>query len=320
MKPLDQAANLVRSTTQIVICTHISPDGDAIGSMLALGRGLSAMQKNPLLLCSDPVPQKLAFLPETDTIRDTIPSDYVPELTIALDTSDTERLGEVMVPLLAAGIPILVLDHHITNLNFGQVNVVMPEVASTAEIVLMLLDMLRVPPDELVATCLLAGIVTDTRGFSTTSVTPETLVATQRLMEAGGDLAKITEMALNRKSIEALQLWGLGLSEMQWENGLLWTSLPRDKQEAAGISNTIDGGLSNLLISAEEARIAAVFVELDDGQVDVSMRAAPGYDVSGVALALGGGGHRLAAGCMLEGPLDVAVARTLALLREVAGR
>jgi phosphoesterase RecJ-like protein len=320
MTPLEQAADLIRSATRIAIGTHISPDGDAVGSMLALGRALSHMGKQPLLLCSDPAPQKLMFLPGADTIRDAIPADYTPELMIALDTSNAERLGTVAAPLLNAGIPTLVIDHHVTSLNFGLVNVVMPDVASTAEIVLMLMDALGVPLDEETATHLLAGIVTDTRSFSTSSVTADTLAATQRLMIAGSDLAYVTKMALTRKSIEALQLWGLGLSEMQCENGLLWTVLPKDRQEAAGISNTANGGLSNLLISAEEANVVAVFVELEDGRVDVSMRAAPGCDVSEVALVLGGGGHRLAAGCMLDGPLDEAVARTLALLREVAGR
>lgn len=317
MTPLEHAVKLIRSATHIALCAHISPDGDAIGSMLALGSALEKLGKHLLLLCDDPIPHNLTFLPGVSTIQDLAPTSFEPELLITLDSSDMERLGEAPASFLTKGVPVLVLDHHITNLNYGKVNVVMPDLASTAEIVLLLLDRLDSQLDKELAIHLLTGIVTDTRGFSTASVTPETLAATQRLMKAGANLAAITAMSLNRKSIEMLRMWGLGLTEMQWEDGWLWTVLARDKLETAEVIDTAHGGLSNLLISAEESHVAVVFIELDDGRIDVSMRAKSGYDVSGVALALGGGGHKLAAGCLLDGPLDEAVARVLQKLRNV---
>ena len=317
MTPLRHAADLIRSKTHIAVCTHVAPDGDAIGAMLALSRVLSSMGKHPVLLCDDPVPEKLRFLPGSDAIRSIPPENDAPETLIALDASDAERLGMVAVPFLTRDIPLIVLDHHITNSNYGDINVVMPELASAAEIVILLLDELDGALDEDTALCLLTGIVTDTHGFSTANVTPDTLAAAQRLMRAGANLASVIEMALNRKSLETLRIWGLALTGIQWEGGLLWTALSSANREAIGASNDAHRGLSNLLMSAEGAHIVVAFVELDDGRVDVSMRAAPGYDVSGAALALGGGGHKLAAGCTLNGPLDEAVLHTLALLRNI---
>jgi phosphoesterase RecJ-like protein len=207
------------------------------------------------------------------------------------------------------------IDHHMTNLNFGAVNLVQAERASTAEILLQLIDALDVQLDEPTAICLLAGMVTDTQGFTTANVTPATLEAASRLVAAGADLAYIANMAYSRRSLPALRLWGIGLANMRLEEGILWTTLSRAARCAEGLDEVTDRGLSSLLISADEANIAAVLQEKPDGRIEISLRARPGYDVASVALALGGGGHLLAAGATIDGPLDEAVKLVIGMLK-----
>ncbi|HQA67565.1 MAG TPA: DHHA1 domain-containing protein, partial [Aggregatilineales bacterium] len=123
------------------------------------------------------------------------------------------------------------------------------------------------------------------------------------------------------RTYDSLRVWRLGLERMKLEDGVIWTSLPYKDRKERGLLNTESQGLSNLLLSVDEAMISAVFTERTDGQIDVSFRAVPGFDVASVALALGGGGHPLAAGCLLEGDLDEMVNMVVAQLKaQVAER
>ncbi|HEC24094.1 MAG TPA: bifunctional oligoribonuclease/PAP phosphatase NrnA [Chloroflexi bacterium] len=315
-KALNEAVALIRASQRIAIAAHVSPDVDAIGSTLGLGLALQSLGKQVLLLSEDGVPENLRFLPGAGLLRDALPPDFVPDLFIGLDSSDPDRLGDIVRPLLDGRIPVLNVDHHITNLNFGAINVVMPECAATAEVIVVLLDALGVPLGEDVAGCLMAGLVGDTRGFSVASVTPATFEVAARLLAAGADLAAISEAVLNRRSVGILRFWGVALSNLHLEDGLLWATVSLEERRRLDLMEIQKPELTNVLISAEEAEVAVLFTEKPDGLVDVSFRAKPGHDVAGVALALGGGGHPLAAGCEIEGPLDSAVRRVIGLLRE----
>jgi phosphoesterase RecJ-like protein len=161
----------------------------------------------------------------------------------------------------------------------------------------------------------LCGVVTDTLGFRTSNVSPRVLERAARLMRVGGPLTQIIEMALNRRPFSGLCMWSAGLATMQCEDGLIWAYLSREARARCGPVPGAETGLVNFLLSAQEAEVAALFTEREDGTVDVSMRAKPGHDISGVAMALSGGGHPAAAGCSLPGPLAEAEAKVLGLLR-----
>lgn len=305
---------LIESAERILIVTHVSPDGDAIGSLLGLGWALRATDKEVVLACADSIPSPFHFLPGyTHITREPLGSF---DLLIGLDSSDPQRLG---TPWQRAGqgqIPTIVIDHHVTNLYFGTVNWVDTKAAATAEMIFDLVKAMELPLDHNVATCLLCGIVTDTRGFRTSNTTPRTLAIATQLMEAGADLNLITEQTLNRKPLAVLRLWGMALSNMQMRNQILWSTITRKMREETGVNENGDGGLVNALISANEANIAVVFTEREENQVEVGLRAKPGFDVSQVALALGGGGHPQAAGCTLNGPLEAVQEQVLAALEE----
>jgi bifunctional oligoribonuclease and PAP phosphatase NrnA len=310
------AITLSRARRILVIC-HIAPDGDAIGSLLGLGWLFETLppqhERTTTLACADGVPAQFAFLPGAGEIL-TDPPSQTWDAIVTVDASDERRLGACYRPDEYAGAPVIVLDHHVTNLNFGTLNYVDATAAATTQIVLELADALRVAIRPEAATCLLTGLVTDTLSFRTSNVTPKVLRVAARLMEAGAALPEITERALNQKPLSVMRLWGLALASLQHERQVVWALISREMRARAGAPDTGDGGLASFLISAPEAKVAAVLSEKPDGQVEVGLRARNGLDVSELALALGGGGHPQAAGCTIPGPLVNAEARLLPLL------
>lgn len=315
MTPIDEAVALIRRANSIAIATHATPDPDAIGTLLGLGAALRSAGKRVAMLCDDVAPPSVAFLPGVDEVSQALPDGFQPGLFVGVDASDPQRLGKVSEPLLSGAIPVLNIDHHVTNLNFGGVNVVHPTASSCAEVIVILLDALNITITPDIATCLMAGLVGDTRGFSTSSVTPDTLLAGARLLQAGANLPEINGYVLSRHSLDGLRLWGLALSSVHLEDGIAWASVVYAERQAARIPEISDTGLSNLLLTIPQARVSAVFMEQEDGLVSVSMRARSGYDVAILALSLGGGGHPAAAGCTIDGPLDSAVEQVMALLK-----
>jgi phosphoesterase RecJ-like protein len=212
-------------------------------------------------------------------------------------------------------VPIINIDHHITNVGFGRVNWVDPDSAATAQMVLTLIERLEVPLDPTMATCLLNGLVTDTRGFRTPNTTPAVMEAATKLMTAGASLPEITEQVFNRRPLAVVRLWGKALSAVQLDGPIIWTEISQAMRQECGLNNDSDDGLVSFLTSVCEADVGIVFTEKDDGTIGVSMRSMPGIDISDVAMRLGGGGHPQAAGCNLNSSLAEARERVLAELR-----
>lgn len=283
-----------------------------MGSLTGLGRALCHLGQEPILACPDPIPPSFDYVPGTDAIVQQVGGPF--DLVVALDCSDRSRLGHLAQAPGVADVPLLNIDHHLTNVGFGEVNLVDPLASSTAEVVLRLLESMAIPIDSQAATSLLVGIVTDTRGFRTSNVTARAMEAALRLVEAGASLADVAREGLDRRPTSAIRLWGAALSQMQVEDRVIWTSVPLSMRREAGYEESGDAGLSSFLVGADEADVAAVFVEEPDGRIEVGFRAVPGFDVAQVALQFGGGGHALAAGCDLPGPLDEARTRVLAAL------
>jgi phosphoesterase RecJ-like protein len=207
------------------------------------------------------------------------------------------------------------IDHHVTNVEFGDVNLVDPGASSTCEMLLRLLDQLDVPLDEVLATCLLVGIVADTRGFRTNNVTPQVMAAALRLMEAGASLPHVSQHSLDSRPMAVISLWGAALSCVRLAGGIIWSRMPLAMRREIGYRGDGDAGLASFLLSADEADVSVVFVEQDSGRIEVGMRAVPGFSVAEFALRFGGGGHALAAGFDVPGPLDEAETRVLEALQ-----
>ncbi len=315
----EAASRLVTDAHRILVLTHIDPDGDAIGSMLGLSHALRGLGKDVIPAVDGGVPGDLAFLPGAEDVRPALDGLDV-DLAIAVDCGDVRRMGAVGQVALQAGVPLINLDHHPTNTLFGQVNLVDPETVAASEGVLDWLDTLA--PDLTYATafCLLTGIVTDTLCFRTDSVRPDTLGKAQRLMACGASLSEIVQRTVNRRSAAGMRLWRAVMPTVQLEDHVIWAVITRELYEAADYPEHDDAGLVGMLIQVDEAYISAVFKEKPDGAIEIGFRAVPGFDTSAIAVALGGGGHRLASGATVAEPLETLVPRVIELLKAEARR
>jgi phosphoesterase RecJ-like protein len=315
----DKAEALLNDAQSVVIVTHVGPDGDAIGSLLGLAHSLRRLGKQVITAVDDGVPDDLAFLPGAEAVLPSLDSTAA-DLVIAVDCGDESRMGKVGQAALSGGVPLINLDHHRTNTLFGRANLVDLATVAAAEGVLDWVTRLNVPLDQEIALCLLAGLVTDTLCFRTDNVTSDTLGKAQRLMAAGAPLAEIVLRTVSRRTYAGLRLWGIVMPGVKLEDHVIWAVLTRAMFEQAGYSGHDDDGLVSTLVQVEEAYISAVFKEREDGGIEISFRAVPGFDTANIALELGGGGHKLASGATLYEPVETLVPRVIDLLKTEARR
>lgn len=306
----------IHKANRILLITHVTPDGDAIGSLIAMGMVLRQLGKQVSLACDDTVPKRFHYLAYIEKIQNEINPETPYDLIIALDCGDAERMGQAYRSLPEPLPMIINIDHHVTNTQFGSINLVDSSANATAEIIFNLLPALGVSLTAEMATALLTGLVTDTLGFRTAGVNARTLNAASQLMDAGADLFTVTTHGLILKPFSTLLLWQKGLDKMRLEDGLLWTSINNKEREEIGHMAPSSSGLVNVMAEVYQSVISVVLLELANGQISVGFRCRPPYSVAELALNLGGGGHPLAAGCTLDGPLEKAEAMVVALSKE----
>lgn len=290
------AAKFVASENFLIV-SHVRPDEDAAGSVLGLGLALKRIGKTVQMVLVDEV-DKFKYLPGSEWISRSPKGDV--DMIIIVDCSDPARVGSILSDY---GKPDLVIDHHKTNLAFGDLNVVEPEQVATAAILFDHIPLWGLAFDADVATCLLAGIVGDTIGFRTPNVDADVLRKCASLMDFGADLSHVYSEALVMRPLKAVRYWGSGLGRIEYKNGLVWTTLTLADRQKIGYAGNDDADLVNVLSTVREAKIALIFVEQPNHSVKVSWRTIPGWDVSGIAYQFGGGGHAAAAGADIEGNL-----------------
>lgn len=297
---VQQAKALIEAATHITVVSHVRPDGDAVGSMLALTLALQAQGKQVTPVLQDLVPERFGFLPGAGQVRNEFPQD--PGLLISVDCAESARIG--FAERGPATIPQINIDHHQTNSGFAAVNLVDPAAASTTEVLYLLAAELDLELSPQVCENLLAGLLTDTIGFRTVSVTSRTLRLSAELLELGTPLARLYESVLNSRSFTAARFWGYGLARLMQENGLIWTALTSEDRQASQYASLDDADLIDLITTIEGVRVALLFIEQPGNQVKVSWRALQGDDVARIAGQFGGGGHKPAAGATIPGSLE----------------
>ena len=306
----------IQNAQQILVVTHVGPDGDALGSLTAVATALTQWQKSFTLVCDDALPRRFDFLPFSDQIQQQPDTAVTYDLLIAVDCGDELRMGKAFADLPGKRPFIINIDHHITNTQFGDLNLIDAEATSTAEVLVRLFHAFHLAFTPELAMSLLTGLVTDTLGFRTNNVTAQTMKFASELMEAGADLNLVMTQTMTVKPLSTIQLWQIGLSKMKVDNGLIWTSISNEERKVVDYPSSSTAGLVNLIADIEQAAVGVVLIEADDGTVRVGFRCRPPYNVSEVALNLGGGGHALAAGCTLPGPLAKAEAMVVAMTKD----
>jgi phosphoesterase RecJ-like protein len=297
------APQAIEQSRRLLLCLHAKPDGDSVGSNLAMALALASLGKQVLVVSADPLPDIYSFLPGAQAIgswQQATPGAY--DAVLALDCAEAERTG---APLdLHSYAPLVInVDHHRTNPRFGDVNLVDPAAAAAGELVMDLLDGLHVVIDQEIALCLYTAIATDTGRFSYDSTTAETHRKAARLLDAGVDVGEVTTRVYESLPLATLHLLGMALTSLSVHAAgqIAVMRLDAASVQRAALSGR-DGESYEIVGFARSVRSAKVGVLLreEEGKVRVSLRARPGVDVSQVAHDLGGGGHPQAAGITLS--------------------
>lgn len=293
-----QISELLHKASKIGITSHIRPDGDAIGAVLGLGLGLSAAGKSVQMVLRNGVSRAYKHLAGADRILKSFSGEN--DLYIVVDCSDLERTGG----LLNDREVDIVIDHHITNREFGKVNLVKPDSVAVCAILAEHMPRWGLSIDKEIADALLSGIISDSIGFRTSNTTASSLRIAAELIDKGADITRLYNKALISKPFASVNYWGYGLAKLERENGLVWTTLSLEDRRKANYMDDDDADLTNILSSIEDMDVAVLFIEQQPDQVKVSWRAQPGINVASIADALGGGGHPAAAGVEINGSLS----------------
>lgn len=306
---LKETANKLKSVEKILVTAHINPDGDALGSTLAMCLALRQLGKSAQIYIDDKLPLNLNFLPHIDEIK--IPAEdekFDADLLLILDTS-TDRIGNVRKLTDA---PILNIDHHVTNKNDVDALYLEHTAAATCEIAYKLCRELEINITKEIATCLYTGIVTDTGFFNYSNTTPQTFRIAAELVEAGVEPNYISEQ-VERRKLNDVKVMSAALQTMQIYFDGKVAGLFIDAELAKIVETT--EGLVDLIRVIDTVEVAFVLTYKDENTVRASLRS-KGVNVSEIAQKLGGGGHIRAAGCTFHTNFDDAKNSLLKTLGE----
>jgi phosphoesterase RecJ-like protein len=303
---LEEATAFLREHQSFAVMSHVNPDADAIGSSLGLALGLRALGKDVVVVLSDRVPEYARFLAGAEEITNSLPTSGIDAL-ICADAAGIDRIGTVYAENgdLFGRLPVLNVDHHRTNPLYGTVNYVDGAASSTSELSYRLLTELQAPIEPAAANAMMFGIVGDTGSFRNGATTPGSLETTGRLVELGADTQQIAFQLFEAKRFAAARLWGRIVStiELDAERQIVFACLTQEMLQSEGATVDETEGVAEYLRGIEEAEVVMMVRENGDDTVRVSMRSRPAVDVSIIASAFNGGGHRQAAGCTIPGTL-----------------
>lgn len=318
-----EIAAAMRSAHRIAVVAHVRPDGDAVGSVLGLVLSLRALGKDVIAMLEDGVPGHLAFLPGTDTVVRPGHEALGLDLAIALDTSTHERVGDKTKALLDAA-PLLVnIDHHPTNPGYGQLNLIDADSPATGQIIYNLLSEHGLPMDDAVRQNLFIAISTDTGSFQFSNVTARTHRIVAEMIEAGLDTARLAQLVYQSYPVRRLELMRDMLNRMKFsaDGRVLSWQLRQELMDAVGMQPGDTEGLIDILRMVDSVVGCVIFEDMPGGKVRVSARSKDSrLDVSVVCGQFGGGGHRMASGTRMKGPIEEAAQKFLEVLEHEVRR
>ena len=309
--PVAAILNLIRSGERFLVCSHSRPDGDAVGSVLAMGMLLEQMGKRADLVTADRIPVVYRSLPQAASIRTAmrLHGPYDAAILLECDSVDRTRLRGL------ERFTIVNIDHHATGHEWGQLNWLDRQAVSVGEMVYRLVKAsgCAITPD--MATCIYTTVLTDTGGFIYGSMRASTFALAQELVEAGADPVRVALNTYFATPASKLLLLGAALNNLHHEGRLAWLWITHKDMVRTCAAEEDCEGIVNYALSVAGVEAAVFLRELPARQIRVSLRSKGRVNVSAIAEKLGGGGHENASGCTLEGPLGHALEQTLAELR-----
>ncbi|TDA68939.1 MAG: bifunctional oligoribonuclease/PAP phosphatase NrnA [Clostridia bacterium] len=309
-------AGVIKGARQALVAAHYLPDGDAIGSTVALALALEQMGLEVTAVNHDPVPRMYSFIPGMERIKRPQDVAAVPGLVILLDCSDMERPGrDLKERIQESGAIVVNLDHHISNTGFGDLSWVDPGAAATGELVYSLIREMGVEITPAIATALYTALATDTGSFRFANTTPAAHAIAAELIAHGVDVVRASLHLWEEKELVALRVLGAVLPTLELAAGgqIAWMYVDLATFTALGARSEHCEGLADYPRSIIGVEAGMFFREVEPGVVKVGMRSKTYLDVNELAACFGGGGHQRAAGCTVRGELQ-------AVIRRVVGR
>lgn len=318
---LEEIAECLLKADSICICGHTSPDGDAIGSGLALRCALVQLEKDPIMLLADDagtLHKKFAFLPGADRYIPAKSYKGTPDAFVCVDAPNAERIGYAASKVHARAKTTVTIDHHATAKRLSDLSYTDPDAASTTTLIWKLAEHLGVDMTADIATCALAGLMTDTGSFQYQNADPEAFELASEMVRAGASPNAISTNFFQRKSLATIELEALTVKNMHMIAGgravLSWVTL--EDMGRTGATKADCEMLINVLRSIDGVDVACILKE-QEGSVRGSLRAKDDTDVAAVAEEFGGGGHRAAAGFTMRCSLRDAIETMSARLEEL---
>ncbi|HEY6332034.1 MAG TPA: bifunctional oligoribonuclease/PAP phosphatase NrnA [Blastocatellia bacterium] len=310
---LSSVVELIERKQCFMITSHIRPDGDGLGSGLALYWMLQKLGKHATVILKDPIPKAYTVLPGSDLVIVNSDVGQIYDAAFVMECSDVERPG---LPSLKDQF-IVNIDHHSTTRTFGNINWIDSTAAAVGEMIYNLCKALGIEVTKEIAECIYTALLTDTGSFHFSNTTERTLKIASELVKRGVEPARISQALFYSNSFSKIRLLGLTLSTIQRDitGTIAWVTMTREMMDEAGAAEEDTEGIVNHALSVGDVKVVAFFKELSPGVYRVSLRSKGKSNVAKVAEVFGGGGHRNAAGCRIEGDFEDIRSRVIEGLR-----
>lgn len=321
LSPIRDFVDVVRRYRSFAVISHLRPDGDAIGSTLALGLALRGLGKEVVMWNADSVPSRFAFLEGAESMQP-VPGVFPcgVEVLICVDAGDWKRLGDLPAEVLKSAPFIVNIDHHSTNTCYGRLNIVQGGAAATGCVLLEVLDALGATITPAIANALYAAISTDTGSFQFSCTTPKVMRDVARLMECGVDVGDINRRLYQEQPLAGFIMQKEVLNHMVVECGgmLSHYSMPAGTKANLEVGPDDTKDLVDIIRPLQGVKLAIIFEDLEDGRIRMSLRSKdPRVNVAELASPFGGGGHAMAAGIRMRGSLEECREKVLAAARRI---
>lgn len=308
------AAGFLKANDNYYILTHLSPDGDAMGSGFGLCFALRAMGKKANVLCSDPFPKRYEFL-----YGDYAPIKFTPQTIVTVDLADTTLFGRELQ--VYGDYVDLAIDHHISNTRYASKLLLDGSAAAACEVIYQVLKEGGMPIDKHIASCLYTGIATDSGCFKFENTTPNTHIIAAELMKYGFNFARINRNLFDIKSKARFMVeqYVINNLETYLDNKCAMIAVTAETIKETGLAQEEFEGLASIPMQLEGVEVGVTIKEKEPNKYKVSMRSAETVNVSDICAKLGGGGHIRAAGCTVEGDLSQVKLKLLSVIAPAMG-
>lgn len=314
----EQVIDAINKSSRIAVTSHLNPDGDNIGSSLAMCIALAKLEKQVDFILDDSIPETYRFLKGAKEVQSrTSFADLDYDLLISMDCGDLERLGRVAV--LAEKTQLVNIDHHISNTRFGSINLVEEKASATAEIAYKLIKSMGIFIDKDMAECIYTGIVTDTGMFQYSNTTEETHSIAAELIIAGVNPSYIFNQVYQNNQKEKILLMKEALKSLEFfaDDKVSCITISREQMDRISKEDLDTEGLINLARDISTVEVAIFLKEKEPNVIKVSLRSKSKVDVCAIVQSFGGGGHIRAAGCTIKGTMEQAKEMLLKAIEKV---